>query len=77
MRESQLPSPGIGGKGYHLRRIASLAISRLQVQSGNRAGGKHPDATTLRAFFSACADALIPIDPTPAAENDSAVVKTK
>lgn len=68
MRESDLPSPGIGGKGYHLRRIAAAAISQLQVSAPGY-GGTHPDASELRAFFSACANALIPLDETPASED--------
>jgi hypothetical protein len=65
MRESALPSPGIGAKGYHLRRIAATAISHIQTNAANYANGKHPNATLLRAFFSACADALAPYDATP------------
>lgn len=68
MRESDLPSPSIGGKGYHLRRIAANAISQLEI-SAPAYGGTHPDATKLRAFFSACADACIPLDATPLTEN--------
>lgn len=69
MRESDLLSPGIGPHGFHLRRIAAKAISYIEVNGPKHAGGKHPDATTLRAFFSQCADSLIPFDATPAAEN--------
>lgn len=69
MRESSLPSPDIGGKGHHLRRIAAQAISQLEVVAPKYAGGKHPSATKLRAFFSACANALIPIDATPGTED--------
>lgn len=69
MRETDLPSPGIGGKGHHLRRIAANAISQLQVVAPNYPLGQHPSATTLRAFFSACANALIPIDTSPATED--------
>lgn len=68
MREFDLPSPNIGGKGHHLRRVAALAISYIQVNAA-AFGGTHPNATNLRAFFSACADALIPYDATPASEN--------
>lgn len=69
MRETDLPSPGIGGKGHHLRRIAANAISQLQVVAPNYPGGLHPSASSLRSFFSACANALIPIDATPADED--------
>lgn len=69
MRESDLPSPDIGARGYHLRRLASQAISQLEISAPAYAGGKHPDATKLRAFFSYCANSLIPIDATPASED--------
>ena len=71
MREFDLPSPNIGGKGHHLRRIAANAISQLEIAATGYAGGKHPNATDLRKFFSAAADALIPLDATPANENDA------
>lgn len=69
MRESDLPSPNIGARGYHLRRIAANAISQLQVSAPSYPGGKHPEGSTLRAFFSACANACIPLDATPAVED--------
>lgn len=68
MRDFDLPSPGIGGTGHHLRRVAAKAISYIQVNK--RADGTHPLASSLRAFFSACADALTPYDATPAVEAD-------
>lgn len=69
MREASLPSPGTGSQGYHLRRVAAKAISNIQSASRHYPGGVHPAASQLRAFFSACADSLIPHDATPAAEN--------
>lgn len=69
MREASLPSPGTGSTGYHLRRVAAKAISDLQKVAPKYAGGKHPRASQLRAFFSACANALTPIDATPLAED--------
>lgn len=69
MREASLPSPGTGANGYHLRRVAAKSISDLQKVAAKYVGGKHPNATKLRKFFSACADSLIPIDATPATEN--------
>lgn len=71
MREASLPSPGIGSCGYHLRRVAAKAISQVQSAARHYPDGKHPEATQLRAFFSACADSLIPNDATPAVENDA------
>ena len=62
MRESDLPSPKIGGRGHHLRRVAALAISQLEIAAPGY-GGKHPAAADLAAFFDACktaADALKP-----------------
>jgi hypothetical protein len=70
MRDTDLPSPNIGSRGHHLRRVASQAISQLQIAAPGY-GGTHPAATSLRAFFSAAADALIPLDATPANENDA------
>ncbi|WP_448500710.1 hypothetical protein [Sphingomonas sp.] len=69
MRETDLPSPNVGARGFHLRRVASQAISQIEVSAPSYTGGKHPDASSLRAFFSACADALIPLDATPDDEN--------
>lgn len=69
MREASLPSPGTGNNGYHLRRVAAKAISDIQKVAPKYAGGVHPNASTLRAFFSACADSLAPVDATPADEN--------
>lgn len=66
MRESDLPSPGIGGKGHHLRRIAAQAISQLEI-SAPAYGGSSPASVALSAFFAACkagADALAPVAPT-------------
>jgi hypothetical protein len=68
MREFDLPSPNVGGMGHHLRRIAAKAISYIQVNAAAY-GGTHPNASSLRAFFSACADALQPYDATPLDEN--------
>lgn len=70
MREADLPSPNIGGTGFHLRRVAVKAISQIQAAARNMPGGVHPRAGQLRAFFSFCADALAPFDPTPLDEND-------
>lgn len=69
MRDFDLPSPNIGAKGHHLRRIAAAAISYVEVTASKHAGGKHPSASALRAFFSDCANSLIPYDVTPAVED--------
>ena len=64
MRESDLTSPNIGGKGYHLRRIMAQAISQLQVNA--YANGKHPSSVGLSAFLTealAASDALLPVVP--------------
>lgn len=66
MRDFDLPSPGIGATGHHLRRVAAKAISYIQINK--RAGGTHPSASQLRAFFSACADNLISYDASSANE---------
>jgi hypothetical protein len=69
MRESDLPSPNIGGKGYHLRRIAAAAIGQIEANAPAFVDGKHPAASELRAFFSACANRLAAVDATPLAED--------
>lgn len=66
MREETLPSPNIGSRGYHLRRVAAQAISQVEVAAGYYPNGKHPDAKALSDFFAACkaaADALVPAAP--------------
>lgn len=55
MREDQLPGPGIGSKGFQLRRASVLAISQVQVSALHYPNEKHPDAASLKAFFDACA----------------------
>lgn len=76
MRETDLPTPGIGGKGYHLRRILAQGISSIQVNA--YANGKHPAAVTLSAFLAdakTAVDLLLPVDPvlsfTPSAKTYS------
>jgi len=69
MRDINLPSPGIGGTGHHLRRVAAKAISYIQVNQ--RIDGTHPSATDLRKFFQACADELTTFDATPLVANDA------
>jgi hypothetical protein len=63
MRETDLPSPAIGGKGHHLRRIAAQAISQLEIAARNYPQGKHPSATNLAAFFDAAKAAADAIKP--------------
>lgn len=62
MRESDLPSPNIGARGFHLRRVAAQAISQLEVVAPAY-GGTHPEAQALADFFTACANALADILP--------------
>jgi len=57
MREASLPSPGVGSKSQHLRRIAANAISAIEITAPRYADGAHPAATGLAAFFTACAAA--------------------
>lgn len=73
MIESALPSPKIGARGYHLRRIAAQSISQLEVSARAYTGGVHPDAATLKAFFTACADALTPITVATTAPTNTVV----
>lgn len=70
MIESTLPSPNIGSRGYHLRRVSAQSISQLEVSAQSYTGGVHPDAATLKAFFTACANACdAMITPTTAPTN--------
>jgi uncharacterized protein YjdB len=57
MQEASLPSPNIGAKGYHLRRISANAISHLEVTALGYANGQSPAAAAVAAFFTACAAA--------------------
>lgn len=57
MQEANLPSPNLGAKGYHLRRIAANAISHLEVVAQAYADGAAPDADDLVTFFTTCAAA--------------------
>lgn len=62
MRETALPSPGIGGKGHHLRRIAAQAISALEIIAPKYSTGIHPEQTALARFFARCLDAAAHAD---------------
>lgn len=57
MKEASLPSPGVGSKSMHLRRIAANAISALEMIAPKYANGSHPGAEDLVAFFDACSAA--------------------
>jgi len=57
MLESSLPSPNIGAKGYHLRRIAANSISHLEVVAEGYSNKAAPGAAAVAAFFTACAAA--------------------
>lgn len=68
MREDQLPSPGIGTRGFHLRRVAAAGLSDLQRGAASAGAAAHPSAVTLAAFFTACAAAATELSKTlPAA----------
>jgi len=54
MKETALPSPGVGSKSQHLRRIAANMISSLEVTAPRYTNGSHPGAAGLKAFFDAC-----------------------
>jgi hypothetical protein len=55
MRETDLPSPDIGGKGHILRRLVSNAINSLAVSAPHYTTGAHPKAASLAAFLTAAA----------------------
>lgn len=61
MKEASLPSPGVGSKSMHLRRIAANAISALEVSAPRYADGAHPTAAALVSFFDACSAAAATI----------------
>lgn len=61
MKEASLPSPGVGSKSMHLRRIAVNAISSLEITAPKYTGGAHPSAAGLKAFFDACSAAAATI----------------
>lgn len=61
MKESALPTPGVGSKSQHLRRIAANAISALEVTAPKYTLGNHPSAAGLKAFFDACSAAAAEI----------------
>lgn len=58
MKESTLPSPGLGSKSLALRRFAAYEISSIEVSARNYPNGVHPDAAQLATFFTACAAAI-------------------
>ena len=62
MRESTLPTPHTGARGFQLRRTAAQAISQLEVTARNYPNGKHPEAGNLKSFFLACASACASIE---------------
>jgi len=78
MRESDLPSPSIGGKGHHLRRISANAISQIEIGATAYTNGRHPQAQKLKDYFDACSAAVagfVPVAPvvafTPTAKSYS------
>lgn len=62
MRESELPSPDVGGKGFNLRKTAASTISAMEVTANNYSDGRHPKAAALKAFFDACSAAADQLD---------------
>lgn len=59
MQDYELPSPDIGGKGFHLRRIAANAITQNEISALNYTGGVHPSRTVFAKFFASCLDAVL------------------
>lgn len=57
MIESNLPSPNVGSRGYHLRRVAANVISQLEVTAQGYPNGASPSAAEVKAFFDACSAA--------------------
>lgn len=78
MLETSLPSPNVGAKGHHLRRIAARVISDMEISAPNYTGavgvaGKHPSADELEAFFLACAAAVTPLKMTTPVTGETGV----
>lgn len=62
MIETALPSPLIGGKGHHLRRLLANVISDLEI-TAPAYGGRHPAAVTLKATLDAAVTAVTALLP--------------
>jgi len=58
MRETTLPSPGLGSNSFCLRRESAKAISSVEITARRTPGGKTPAAAQLAAFFTAAAATL-------------------
>lgn len=58
MRIENLPSPGLLSNAIGLRSAAARAISNIEITAGRTPGGVISSATTLHAFFTACATAI-------------------
>lgn len=69
MNIRDLPYPGNLAQGIALRQTALNAINGVQIVASKTPGGKTATASQLRAFFSACANALIPVDLTAGSED--------
>lgn len=67
MKEASLPSPKIGARGYHLRRMAANAISDLEKVAPKYTNGINPNAAALKTFFDACSAAAASLAKTIAA----------
>jgi len=53
LRETDLPSPNIGSRGYHLRRVMAQAISQLEIAAEHYPNGEHPSAQAFTDFLNA------------------------
>lgn len=58
MKEANLPSPGVGQRGFHLRRLMAQIISDLQIREDKTDNGVAPAAADLLAFMNACNAAI-------------------
>jgi len=53
MKESALPTPGVGSRSQHLRRLLATTISSLEVTAPKYTTGQHPSAAALVACLEA------------------------
>ena len=53
MKESALPTPGVGSRSQHLRRLLATTISSLEVTAPKYTNGQHPASVQLVACLTA------------------------
>lgn len=59
MIEANLPSPGIGAQGHHLRRLMAKIISAQEITAPHYADGFSPDRISMAKFLATVYDATM------------------